>query len=116
MWWFRFGVVERIKILHNKRSAALIQMQTPEMAEHAVNEHQVFNRIGADIYVNFSNKVNEIRMPDEKGLPEDGLSKDFTYDHNQGGNQYGNYGRGGHQGGHSGGGPFSGSGYEQNWF
>jgi hypothetical protein len=85
-------------------------MQTPEMAEHAVNEHQVFNRIGADIYVNFSNKVNEIRMPDEKGLPEDGLSKDFTYDHNQGGNQYGNYGRGGHQGGHSGGGPFSGSG------
>ena len=116
MWWFRFGVVERIKILHNKRSAALIQMQTPEMAEHAVNEHHVFNRIGADIYVNFSNKVNEIRMPDEKGLPEDGLSKDFTYNHNQGGNQYGNYGRGGHQGGHSGGGPFSGSGYEQNWF
>ena len=111
MWWFRFGVVERIKILHNKRSAALIQMQTPEMAEHAVNEHHVFNRIGADIYVNFSNKVNEIRMPDEKGLPEDGLSKDFTYDHSQGGNQYGNYGRGGHQG--SGGGPFSGSGYEK---
>jgi hypothetical protein len=103
--------VERIKILHNKRSAALIQMQTPEMAEHAVNEQHVLNRIGADIYVNFSNKVNEIRMPDEKGLPEDGLSKDFTYDHNQGGNQYGgNYGRGGHQG--SGGGPFSGSGYE----
>merc|ERR1719418_120088 len=104
----RFGVVERIKILHNKRSAALIQMQTPEMAEHAVNEQHVLNRIGADIYVNFSNKVNEIRMPDEKGLPEDGLSKDFTYNHNQGGNQYGNYGRGGHQGG--GGGPFSGSG------
>ena len=77
------------------------------MAEHAVNEQHVLNRIGADIYVNFSNKVNEIRMPDEKGLPEDGLSKDFTYDHNQYG---GNYGRGGHQG--SGGGPFSGSGYE----
>jgi len=101
----RFGVVERIKILHNKRSAALVQMQTAEMAEHAVNEHQVFNRIGADIYVNFSNKVNEIRMPMEKGLPEDGLSKDFTYDHSQYRNQYGNYRD--HSGG---GGPFSGSG------
>jgi len=101
----RFGVVERIKILHNKRSAALIQMQTSEMAEHAVNEQGVLNRIGADIYVNFSNKVNEIRMPNEKGLPEDGLSKDFTYDHSQSYNQYGNYGN------HAGsGGPFSGSG------
>merc|ERR1711934_1142285 len=41
----RFGVVERIKILHNKRSAALIQMQTPEMADHVFNEHQVFNKL-----------------------------------------------------------------------
>lgn len=54
-------------------------MQTTEMAEHAVNEQHVLNRIGADIYVNFSNKVSEIKMPSEKGLPEDGLSKDFTY-------------------------------------
>merc|ERR1712212_622213 len=98
----RFGVVERIKILHNKRSAALVQMQNSEMAEYAVNEQHVLNRIGADIYVNFSNKVNEIRMPMEKGLPEDGLSKDFTIDHSQYyGNRYGN-----HPGS---GGPFSGS-------
>ena len=41
---FRFGVVERIKILHNKRSAALVQMQTPDMAEYAVNEQHVLNR------------------------------------------------------------------------
>lgn len=48
------------------------------MAEHAVNEQHVLNRIGAEIYVNFSNKVSEIRMPAEKGLPDDGFSKDFT--------------------------------------
>jgi len=101
----RFGVVERIKILHNKRSAALVQMQNSEMAEYAVNEQHVLNRIGADIYVNFSNKVNEIRMPNEKGLPEDGLSKDFTIDHSQ---YYGNHGSYGNHPGS--GGPFSGSG------
>ena len=94
---FRFGVVERIKILHNKRSAALVQMQTVEMAEHAVNEQHVLNRIGADIYVNFSNKVTEIRLPSEKGLPEDGLSKDFTYPNPS-------------QGAYFGQGPFSGNG------
>jgi len=101
----RFGVVERIKILHNKRSAALVQMQNSEMAEYAVNEQHVLNRIGADIYVNFSNKVNEIRMPNEKGLPEDGLSKDFTIDHSQYYGSHGSYGN--HPGS---GGPFSGSG------
>jgi len=101
----RFGVVERIKILHNKRSAALIQMQTPDMAEHAVNEQHVLNRIGADIYVNFSNKINEIKMPVDKGLPEDGLSKDFTYPHPNPNQYYGNFRD--HPGS---GGPFSGSG------
>ena len=71
--------MERVKILHNKRSAALVQMQTPEMAEHAVNEQHLLNRIGAEIYVNYSNKVTEIRTPAEKGMPDDGLTKDFTY-------------------------------------
>ena len=71
--------MERVKILHNKRSAALVQMQTSEMAEHAVNEQHLLNRIGADIYVNYSNKVTEIRTPAEKGMPDDGLTKDFTY-------------------------------------
>ena len=42
-------------------------MQTPDMAEHAVNEQHVLNRIGADIYVNFSNKVNEIKMYNNPG-------------------------------------------------
>ena len=54
-------------------------MQTPSMAEHAVHEQHLLNRIGAEIYVNYSNKVSEIRMPSEKGLNDDGLSKDFTY-------------------------------------
>lgn len=105
----RFGVVERIKILHNKRSAALIQMQTPDMAEHAVNEQHVLNRIGADIYVNFSNKVNEIKMYNNPGMPEDGLSKDFTFDRSQ---QHGNqfYGDFRAHPGSGGSGPFSGSG------
>ena len=74
------------------------------MAEYAVNEHHVLNRIGAHIYVNFSTKVDQLQMPNERGLvSEDGLAKDFTIDpaihyHNNYGN---NPGRGG---------PFSGSG------
>jgi len=74
----RFGMVERVKILHNKRNAALVQMQTPEMAHIAVNDQYVLKRTGADIYVNFSNKVSLVRLPTEMGLPVDGLSKDFT--------------------------------------
>ena len=44
-------------------------------------------------------------MPHDKGLPEDGLSKDFTIDYSQYGNAYGNYGNRPGSGG-----PFSGSG------
>jgi RNA recognition motif-containing protein len=74
----RFGIVERVKILHNKRSTALVQMQSPEMAENAVQEQHVLNRTGYDIYVNFSNKVSEVRLPYSAGMGDDGLSKDFT--------------------------------------
>ena len=74
----RFGIVERVKILHNKRTAALVQMQTPDQAQMAVHEQDVLKRTGADIYVNFSTKVPFVRLPSEMGVPEDGLSKDFT--------------------------------------
>ena len=70
--------MERIKILHNKRSAALVQMQSTEGAQLAVQDQYVLKRTGADIYVNFSNKVSMVRMPSEMGIPDDGLSKDFT--------------------------------------
>ena len=53
---FRFGVVERVKLLHNKRSAALVQMQTPSMAEHAVHEQHLLNRIGAEM-INVNNWI-----------------------------------------------------------
>ena len=62
-------MVERVKILHNIRNAALVQMQTPEMAHIAVNDQYVLKRTGADIYVNFSNKVSLVRLPTEMGLP-----------------------------------------------
>ena len=56
-------------------------MQTPDMAQIAVHEQDVLKRTGADIYVNFSTKVPFVRLPSEMGVPEDGLSKDFTMSH-----------------------------------
>ena len=53
-------------------------MQTPDQAQMAVHEQDVLKRTGADIYVNFSTKVPFVRLPSEMGVPEDGLSKDFT--------------------------------------
>merc|ERR1719209_773849 len=34
----KFGTVERVKILHNKRNTSLIQMSQPEEAMRAINE------------------------------------------------------------------------------
>merc|ERR1719481_2429536 len=74
----KFGVVTRVKILHNKRNTALIQMTSPEEAQRAVNEQDKLNRVGTDIYVNFSSKFSEIRVPEPGSLFDDGLTKDFT--------------------------------------
>ena len=63
----------------------MVQMQTPDMAQMAVHEQDVLKRTGADIYVNFSTKVPCVRLPSEMGVPEDGLSKDFTMSMNPGG-------------------------------
>ena len=74
----KFGNVERVKILHNQRTTALVQMETPTMAEKAVEEQDSLNKTGTDIFVNFSTNVQVVRMPTEVGLTDDGLSKDFT--------------------------------------
>ena len=74
----KFGTVERVKILHNQRTTALVQMETASMAEKAVEEQDCLNRTGTDIFVNFSTNVQVVRMPAEVGLVDDGLSKDFT--------------------------------------
>lgn len=74
----RFGTVERVKMLHNKRNTALVQMETPSMAEQAVEQQQVLNKTGTDIFVNFSTNVSLVRMPSEVGLNDDGLSRDYT--------------------------------------
>ena len=74
----KFGTVERVKILHNQRTTALVQMETASMAEKAVEEQNCLNRTGTDIFVNFSTNVQVVRMPAEVGLVDDGLSKDFT--------------------------------------
>ena len=74
----KYGNVERVKILHNQRTTALVQMETAPMAEKAVEEQDSLNRTGTDIFVNFSTNVQVVRMPAEVGLTDDGLSKDFT--------------------------------------
>jgi len=74
----KFGTVERVKVLHNKRNTALIQMSSPDEANRACNEQDKLNRVGTDIYVNFSSKFKEIRIPTPGSMYDDGLTKDFT--------------------------------------
>merc|ERR1719436_68242 len=74
----KFGTVERVKILHNKRNTALVQMSNPAEAKRAIQEQEKLNRVGTDIYVNFSSKFKEIRIPEPGSLYDDGLTKDFT--------------------------------------
>ena len=66
----KFGSVVRVKILHNKRNTALIQvlsdncfgteattcflqMSCHAEAQQAIDEQGKLNRVGTDIYVNF---------------------------------------------------------------
>jgi len=74
----KFGTVTRVKILHNKRNTALIQMSQPAEAQKAIEEQESLNRVGNEIYVNFSSKFTEIRLPEPGSLYDDGLTKDFT--------------------------------------
>ena len=74
----KFGTVVRVKILHNKRNTALVQMSEPAEAQQAIQEQGKLNRVGTDIYVNFSTKFKEIRIPEPGSLYDDGLTKDFT--------------------------------------
>jgi len=74
----RFGTVERVKILRNQRTTALVQMSTPSEAEKAVEEQEVLTKTARDIFVNFSTNVNSVRMPSEVGLNNDGLTRDYT--------------------------------------
>ena len=74
----KFGTVVKVKVLHNKRSTALIQMSQPSEAQRAIQEQETLNRNGGDIYVNFSSKFSDIRMPEPGSMHDDGLSKDFT--------------------------------------
>ena len=74
----KFGTVTKIKILHNKRNTALIQMSEPAEAHRAIQEQETLNRVGTDIYVNYSSKMTDIRMPEPGSRYDDGLAKDFT--------------------------------------
>ena len=74
----KFGSVSKIKILHNKRNTALIQMSDPAEAHRAILEQETLNRVGTDIYVNYSSKMTDIRMPEPGSRYDDGLAKDFT--------------------------------------
>merc|ERR1719210_2772024 len=74
----KFGSVVRVKILHNKRNTALIQMSCHAEAQRAIDEQGKLNRVGTDIYVNFSSKFREIKLPEPGSMYDDGLSKDFT--------------------------------------
>ena len=74
----KFGTVVKVKVLHNKRNTALIQMSQPSEAQLAIQQQEQLNRNGGDIYVNFSSKFADIRMPEPGSIHDDGLSKDFT--------------------------------------
>jgi hypothetical protein len=74
----RFGTVERVKILRNQRTTALVQMSCASEAEKAVDEQEVLKKTARDIFVNFSTNVNNVRMPSEVGLHNDGLTRDYT--------------------------------------
>ena len=74
----KFGTVDRVKILHNKRNTALVQMSQPEEAQSAYNEQEKLNRVGTEIYVNFSSKFKEIKVPEPGSMYDDGLTKDYT--------------------------------------
>eukprot|EP00090_Calanus_glacialis_P013007 TRINITY_DN21628_c0_g1_i11.p1 TRINITY_DN21628_c0_g1~~TRINITY_DN21628_c0_g1_i11.p1 ORF type:complete len:508 (-),score=183.12 TRINITY_DN21628_c0_g1_i11:125-1648(-) len=74
----KFGTVDRVKILHNKRNTALIQMSQPEEAHKAYNEQDKLNRVGTEIYVNFSSKFKEIKVQEPGSMYDDGLTKDYT--------------------------------------
>merc|ERR1719228_3137857 len=74
----KFGSVVRVKILHNKRNTALIQMSCHAEAQRAIEEQEKLNRVGTEIYVNFSSKFREIKLPEPGSMYDDGLSKDFT--------------------------------------
>ena len=74
----KFGTVARVKVLHNKRNTALVQMSEPAEAQQAIQEQGKLNRVGTDIYVNYSSKFKEIRVPEPGSLYDDGLTKDFT--------------------------------------
>ena len=74
----KFGTVAKVKILHNKRNTALIQMNEPAEAQRAIEEQDKLNRVGTDIYVNYSSKFTDIRMPEPGSMYDDGLAKDFT--------------------------------------
>ena len=74
----KFGTVLRIKILYNKRSTALIQMSDPSEAKRAIEEQDSLNRVGTEIYVNYSAKFSEVKIPTPGSMHDDGLTKDFT--------------------------------------
>lgn len=74
----KFGTVAKVKILHNKRNTALIQMNAPAEAQRAIEEQEKLNRVGTEIYVNYSSKFTDIRMPEPGSMYDDGLAKDFT--------------------------------------
>lgn len=53
-------------------------MSSPDEALRAINEQDKLNRVGTEIYVNFSSKFKTIKLPDAGSLYDDGLTKDFT--------------------------------------
>jgi len=73
-----FGEVMRIKICHNKRSTALVQMRSHDQAQKVVDNMAHLNRNGFQIWVTVSTRFSEVPMPTPGTCQDDGLSKDYT--------------------------------------
>jgi RNA recognition motif-containing protein len=72
-----YGDVTRVKILYNKRDTAMIQFNTPQQAQHAVQHLNGCPLYGTNISVATSKNL-EVQMP--RGDMEDGkeLTQDYT--------------------------------------
>ena len=72
-----YGDVMKVKILHNKKDCALIQMSKPHQAalcRQFLDQQKIDNNT---LCVSFS-RINGIRMPTEIDIENDNNTKDFT--------------------------------------
>ena len=72
-----YGDVHRVKILHNKKDCALVQMAKPHQAATVRKYMDQLRLQGNKICISFS-RMQSIKMPSDIGINDDSGTKDFT--------------------------------------